>query len=113
MNTEKRPWGKFTVIEDEKTYKLKRIAVEPGQRLSYQSHKKRDENWTIVNGTAAVTLNGKKYELKYGESVFIERNVKHRIENTGNNIVEFIEVQTGEYFGEDDIIRYEDDYNRS
>ena len=112
IETEDRPWGRFFVLHDELTYKLKRIEVDPGGRLSYQYHLKRSEAWTIVEGTATITLDGRIIECSKGETVLIPKEVKHRIENKGSKKVVFIEVQTGNYFGEDDIVRIEDDYNR-
>ena len=112
MYSEERPWGSFTILEESDRYKVKRIDVKPGQRLSYQSHKKRDELWMIVEGIAVITLDGKETEKKYGEFVTIKKEQKHRIENRGGENVSFIEIQTGSYFGEDDIIRYQDDYSR-
>ena len=109
---EERPWGRFLVLHDEPTYKLKRIEVDPDGRLSYQYHKKRSEAWTIVEGSALITLNGQTKEYSKGDTVLIPQGVKHRIENKGSKKVIFIEVQTGTYFGEDDIVRIEDDYNR-
>ena len=107
-----RPWGKYYVLQDEENFKLKRIEVNPGQRLSYQYHFKRQEFWTVVQGEAVVKLEGEDHFLKYGESIFIPTGAKHRIENRGNEVLAFIEVQTGTYFGEDDIVRIEDDYER-
>lgn len=113
MYTEERPWGSFTILEDTPTYKSKRINVKPKQRLSYQSHEKRDELWIIVAGQAKVTLDGVDIILSYGENIVILKQQKHRIENIGDTDVIFIEVQTGTYFGENDIIRYDDDYKRA
>ncbi|MDG1272288.1 MAG: phosphomannose isomerase type II C-terminal cupin domain [Flavobacteriaceae bacterium] len=112
MESEERPWGRFFVIHDQPKYKLKRIEVDPGGRLSYQYHHKRSEAWTIIDGVGDITLNGinKKYEA--GETILIAQGVKHRIENKKSKKLVFIEVQTGTYFGEDDIVRIEDDYNR-
>lgn len=107
-----RPWGKYYVLEDEANYKLKRIEVNPGHRLSYQYHHHRQEFWTIVQGEAVVVLDGVEHEVKYGESIFIPLGAKHRIENRSSELLVFIEVQTGTYFGEDDIVRIEDDYDR-
>ena len=112
LETEERPWGRFFVLHDEPTYKLKRIEVDPGRRLSYQYHHKRSEAWTIVEGVGTITLNGYIKDYSKGETVLIPQGVKHRIENKGSKKVVFIEVQTGTYFGEDDIVRIEDDYNR-
>ena len=113
LETEERPWGRFFVLHDEPTYKLKRIEVDPGRRLSYQYHHKRSEAWTIVEGEATITLDGYIKDYSKGETVLIPQGVKHRIENKGSKKVVFIEVQTGTYFGEDDIVRIEDDYNRA
>lgn len=107
-----RPWGKYYVLADESDYKLKRIEVNAGQRLSYQYHHKRQEQWTIVKGEAVVILDGIEHTVKYGESIFIPLGARHRIENRTDSTVVFIEVQTGTYFGEDDIVRVEDDYKR-
>ena len=110
---EQRPWGRFYVLHDETSYKLKRIEVDAGGRLSYQYHLKRSEAWTIVEGTGTITLDGVLKEYNSGETILIPQGVKHRIENKGTKKVVFIEVQTGTYFGEDDIVRIEDDYNRA
>ena len=112
IETEQRPWGSFYVIHDEKKYKLKRIEVESGQRLSYQYHKKRAETWIIVEGEATVTIEEKIKKYNEGQTVIIPKGAKHRVENTRSDKLIFIEVQTGSYFGEDDIIRLQDDYNR-
>lgn len=106
------PWGFWTVLEDSPTYKVKRVDVLPGKRLSYQLHYKRSEHWMVVQGEALVTLDDKKIPLKVGEYIDIPFGAKHRIENPGTAIMSFIEVQQGTYFGEDDIIRLEDDYGR-
>ena len=111
--TEQRPWGSFTVLEDCQTYKVKRIEVLPGKRLSYQKHEKRAEHWVIVKGEAVVTLEGQEISLSPGHAVDIGRMAAHRIGNPGKDLLTFIEVQRGDYFGEDDIIRLEDDYGRS
>ena len=113
MLTEKRPWGSFTVLEESCGYKVKRIEVLPGCRLSYQSHKKRDELWMIVSGTGIMSIDGNDMEISYGEFVKIKKEQKHRIGNRSGEKLVFIEIQTGEYFGEDDIIRYSDDYSRT
>ena len=110
---EKRPWGAFFVLSDEKDFKIKKIEVNPSKRLSYQFHNKRSELWYILNGEGIVTINEKKTKVKEGSVVKIKKLEKHRIENNSSKILTFIEIQTGTYFGEDDIRRYEDDYNRS
>tara|TARA_Y100001935_G_scaffold253834_1_gene261162 strand:+ start:51 stop:392 length:342 start_codon:yes stop_codon:yes gene_type:complete len=112
MEESNRPWGKYTVIKDESNFKLKIIEVNPGQRLSYQYHNKRSEVWTIVEGNGEVIIDGKKNSLKYGDCIKIDKTSKHRIHNNSDAILKFIEVQTGSYFGEDDIVRIDDDYNR-
>jgi mannose-6-phosphate isomerase len=112
LEKEERPWGRYFVIQDETNYKLKKIEVEPGQRLSYQYHFKRSEAWTIIEGEAIVTLDGIENTYTKGETVLIPQGMKHRVENKNTNLLAFIEVQTGSYFGEDDIVRIEDDYNR-
>ena len=107
-----RPWGRYYVLADEPNYKLKRIEVMPGQRLSYQYHHHRQEHWVVIEGEANVVLNEENHRVAYGESIFIPQGAKHRIENNADKLFVFIEVQTGTYFGEDDIIRLEDDYSR-
>jgi len=109
---EERPWGSFEHLLDEKYCKVKRIIVLPGHKLSYQFHFKRSEAWVIVQGTATVTLDGKEIEYKEGEIVDIPVRTKHRVENKHEEDLIFIETQTGTYFGEDDIVRIEDDYGR-
>ena len=113
MNSETRPWGRYEVIEESATHKVKSIFVAPGKRLSYQRHKFRAEHWFIVSGTADVTVDGKVTRMSAGESIDIAIGSLHRIHNVGNDEVIFIEVQTGTYFGEDDIVRLEDDFGRN
>ena len=111
---DERPWGSFTVLDDhEAEHKVKRLVVTPGKRLSYQVHAKRAEHWYIVSGVATVTLNGDVFDRLPGESVDIPIGTAHRCENKGDVPVIFVEVQTGTYFGEDDIVRLEDDFGRS
>jgi mannose-6-phosphate isomerase len=111
---DERPWGSFTVIdEDFSDHKVKRLVVEPGKRLSYQRHHKRAEHWFVVSGTATVTLDGVEYEVPAGSSIDVGLGQAHRCENRGTTPVVFIEVQTGTYFGEDDIERLEDDFGRA
>jgi mannose-6-phosphate isomerase len=108
-----RPWGNYTVLSDDAPdHKVKCIVVAPGKRLSYQRHAKRAEHWFIVAGTARVTLDGTVTELVPGQSIDIPLGAAHRIANEGNSEVMFIEVQHGTYFGEDDIVRLEDDFGR-
>ena len=108
-----RPWGFYQVLADEDTFKSKRIVVYPQKRLSLQRHQRRAEHWYILEGHAEVTLDDKILELGPGESVNIPKGSRHRIKNTGSEDVVFIEVQTGDYFGEDDIERLEDDFGRA
>jgi mannose-6-phosphate isomerase len=110
---EERPWGSFTVLDDGDAYKVKRIEVLPGKRLSYQRHSRRSEHWFVVRGTAKVTLNGVEILVNAGATVDIGIGDAHRVENpdTSETLV-FIEIQTGDYFGEDDIVRLADDFGR-
>ncbi len=111
---DERPWGSFTVLDDETSdHKVKRIVVAPGKRLSYQTHSQRAEHWFIVSGIATVTLDGDELTCTAGQGVDIGLGVAHRCENRGTEPVVFIEVQTGTYFGEDDIVRLEDDFGRA
>ena len=107
-----RPWGSYEVLLDSKDCKVKRIVVQPNQRLSYQYHHYREEFWTVVKGQAVVTLDGKEMTLNQRQQVHIPFKAKHRIANKIEEPLIFIEIQMGTYFGEDDIIRIEDDYNR-
>ena len=113
LEHDERPWGSYTVLSDEDDHKVKRIVVRPGKRLSYQTHARRAEHWYVVSGTATVTLDGEERDVRPGEAVDIPRGMAHRCANQGEQDVVFIEVQRGDYFGEDDICRLEDDYGRS
>ncbi len=108
-----RPWGSYTLLEEGPGFKVKRITVYPGERLSLQLHHKRAEQWVVVRGTARVTRGDDTFDLGPGETVHIPRAEKHRLENPGTSLMELIEVQTGSYLGEDDIVRLEDDYGRT
>jgi len=108
-----RPWGFYIVLSDESDHKVKRIIVYPGKRLSLQRHRRRSEHWHMVSGEALVTLDDKEIRLKKGESVDIPANAAHRIKNIGTENVILIEIQQGDYFGEDDIERIEDDFGRA
>jgi mannose-6-phosphate isomerase len=111
---DQRPWGSYRILDEGENYKVKRIEVLPGKRLSYQRHARRAEHWFIVNGTAKVTLNGVEMLVKMGETVDVGRQDAHRVENPDpEELLIFIETQTGDYFGEDDIVRLEDDFGRS
>lgn len=107
-----RPWGEYQVLEDAPSHKVKRITVNPGGRLSLQYHHHRAEVWTIIKGTGTITINEVIKDYKVGEVAQIPQGAHHRIENRTDQPVQFIEVQYGTYFGEDDIVRIEDDYNR-
>jgi len=110
---EQRPWGSFTVLDESDNYKVKRLEVLPGKRLSYQQHSRRAEHWFIVRGTAKVTLNGVEILVRTGEAIDIRIADRHRVENPDpTELLVFIETQTGDYFGEDDIVRLEDDFER-
>ena len=112
MSQSTRPWGRYEILQESDSHKVKCIWVTPGKRLSYQRHQKRAEHWFMVAGSARVTLNGVVSELKAGQTVDIGIGDLHRIENIGSDDLVFIEVQSGSYFGEDDIERIEDDYGR-
>ncbi len=111
--SENRPWGSFHVLDESQGYKVKRIVVKEGGRLSLQSHKHRAEHWTVVEGTATVTVDVKVAAMTRGQAVDIPLGAKHRLENLHKGEVTLIEVQFGAYLGEDDIIRYEDAYARA
>jgi mannose-6-phosphate isomerase len=106
------PWGYYKTILEYPFTKVKMILVKPDEILSYQYHYKRSEVWTIVQGTAKVKIDGMRYIKKVGDVIQLPKEVKHQIENIGKNDLIFIEVQLGEYFGEDDIVRLEDKYGR-
>jgi len=110
---EHRPWGSFEHLLDCEYCKVKRIIVKPGHKLSYQYHHKRNEVWVVVQGVATVTLDDKVVDIRETEIVNIPVTTKHRVENKGTEDLVFIETQTGTYFGEDDIVRLEDDYGRN
>ena len=107
-----RPWGRYFILDESDVHKVKRIEVLPGKRLSYQRHKFRAEHWLIVKGEGLFTLDGMLHRVSAGDSVDIEVGQLHRIENDSSDPLIFIEVQTGTYFGEDDIERVEDDFGR-
>ncbi len=111
--TELRPWGSFTVLEEGRGYKIKRIEVKPGHRLSLQMHHHRSEHWIIVSGTAKVICSDKEVTLINNQSTYVPQCTIHRLENPGVIPLILIEVQNGEYLGEDDIIRFQDDYARN
>jgi mannose-1-phosphate guanylyltransferase/mannose-6-phosphate isomerase len=107
-----RPWGSYTILEDADDCKVKRLVVKPGQVLSLQLHHRRSEHWTVVKGTAKVRLGNEEFLLEANQSTFVPIETLHRLENPGDTDIHLIEVQTGDYFGEDDIERLEDIYGR-
>jgi len=109
---DRRPWGTFTVLDEGDTFKVKRIEVLPGKRLSYQKHTQRAEHWVVVEGTARVTLDDRDIVVERGQAIDIPIGSAHRVENPGDELLVFIEVQRGSYLGEDDIIRLQDDFGR-
>ena len=110
---DERPWGSFTVLDEGEGFKVKRIEVLPAKRLSYQKHARRAEHWFVVEGTAKITLDGAEIIKKAGEAIDIPLGAAHRVENPGEELMVFIEVQRGDYLGEDDIVRLEDDFGRN
>ncbi len=109
---EERPWGSFEVLHDGAEFKVKILTVLPGKRLSLQSHEKREENWVVTQGTAFIQIDDEYVELAIGQHIFIPKTMKHRLENKTELPLTVIETQTGTYFGEDDIVRYADDFQR-
>lgn len=107
-----RPWGTYTILEDSLGYKIKRIEVKPGKRLSLQKHKHRNEHWVVVSGRATVTINDKTFALNQNESTYIKAGDIHRLSNDTDELLVIIEAQVGSYTGEDDIVRIEDDFKR-
>ena len=108
-----RPWGKYEVLTESEGYKVKRISVVPGGQLSLQSHQHRAEHWVVVAGIATVTLGEVVQKVVVNEHVYVPPKVKHRLENATRQPLVLIEVQSGSYLGEDDILRFEDIYGRS
>jgi len=113
LERDERPWGSFEVLVDAPDHKVKQIVVKPGKRLSYQVHARRSEHWFIVRGNGVVTLNDTRVPVAPGTAIDISLGASHRIENNGSDDLIFVEVQHGEYFGEDDIVRLEDDFGRA
>ena len=110
--SESRPWGSFTILDEGMGYKVKRISVKPGEKLSLQYHNHRFEHWTVVQGEASVTIGDRTKPLKINESAYIPLKEKHALANEGQELMQLIEVQIGDYLGEDDIVRLEDRYGR-
>lgn len=111
--SEERPWGSFTILYEGREFKVKILDVVPGRRLSYQRHNRRAERWTVVKGKATVVIDDVSSVHGVGDVVYIEKGQKHRLINEGVEMLRIIEVQIGDYFGEDDIERFEDDFGRS
>lgn len=110
--TVRRPWGSYTVLEESANFKIKRIVVNPGAKLSMQMHKHRSEHWVVVSGQATITNGEVQFTLEENQSTYIPKTHRHRLENAGPEPLSIIEVQCGEYVGEDDIVRFEDNYGR-
>jgi mannose-6-phosphate isomerase len=111
--SETRPWGSWHVIDVDRGYKVKRIHVDPGCRLSYQTHDHRSEHWVVIFGKATCTIEGRTVVAGPGESIDVPQGCRHRLANEGPEELVVIEVQRGHYTGEDDIHRFEDDYGRT
>lgn len=109
---DERPWGSYTVLDDAPGHKVKRIEVLVGKRLSYQRHSRRAEHWFVVSGEGRVTRDGVDTDVRPGDAIDVATGVAHRMANTGSAPLVFVEVQHGDYFGEDDIVRLDDDYGR-
>ncbi len=112
MEFDERPWGNYLVLDEGAGYKVKRIVVHPGRRLSLQRHRRRHEHWIVITGTARVTRNDEVFDLESRQTVDIPLGALHRIENPGSDPLVIIEVQHGDYLGEDDIERISDDFGR-
>ena len=108
-----RPWGTYRTIEQRANYQLKHIVVKPGKRLSLQYHHHRDEHWTVIKGKGTVQLDEESIDLELNGRVFIPKLAKHRMSNNTQEDVEFLEIQIGDYLGEDDIVRIQDDFGRN
>ena len=113
MDVHQRPWGEFLVLDEQPGFKVKRITVNPGQRASLQSHRHRHEHWTVVTGILTVVVDERTMTLGAGQSLDIPFGARHRPENNSGAPASFIEIQFGDYLGEDDIIRHADDYGRN
>ena len=113
MNYEEKPWGNYRVLHKEKGIQVKRIEVKPGCRLSLQKHARRSEKWTVVSGSGVVALGPKEISVRKGSFVDVPVGEVHRMHNTGSDLLVFIEIQFGDYLGEDDIVRLQDDFGRT
>jgi mannose-6-phosphate isomerase len=112
LESEDRPWGSWHVIDVEPGFKVKRIHVNPGSRLSLQTHEHRSEHWVVIRGTATATVDEDTSQVRTGESIDVPLGAKHRLANEGDEELVIVEVQLGGYTGEDDIVRLQDDYGR-
>jgi len=112
MHFEERPWGNFTVLHTDENCQVKKLVVNPGKRISLQSHKFRAEHWFIVSGQGVAELDGVEMQVQSGDSIDVPIGSKHRISSSSAEPLVFIEIQTGSSFSEDDIVRYEDDFGR-
>jgi len=110
--TDERPWGSYEVLEERPGFKVKRLEVKPGARLSLQRHSRRSEHWVVVEGVADVVCGDSELQLEKGKHIHIPAETNHRLGNSANYPLTLIEVQLGDYLGEDDIVRLEDDYKR-
>ena len=113
LEYDERPWGNYQVLDEGPGFKVKRITVHPGKRLSLQKHARREEHWVVVAGHGVATLDDERVEIGPRDAVDVRTGAVHRIENTGAEPFVMIEVQHGEYLGEDDIVRFEDDFGRT
>jgi mannose-1-phosphate guanylyltransferase len=107
-----KPWGYYCILQETLSYKEKKLIIYPQKRISLQKHNKRNEMWFIIQGVAEIIINNKTLKLDKNKKIFIPKNAIHRVKNIGTNNLIIKELQTGDYFGEDDIIRFEDDYGR-
>ena len=105
--------GHYDSIDNGENFQVKRLSIKPGMKLSLQLHHKRAEHWVVVTGTATITRGDEKFQLKENESTYIPVGMKHRLENATDSALEIIEVQSGSYLGEDDIVRFDDDFGRN
>ena len=112
LESEDRPWGSWHVLDVEDGFKIKRIHVNPGSRLSLQTHEHRSEHWVVINGVATATVDGSTTQVSKGESIDVPLGAQHRLANEGDEELVIVEVQLGGYTGEDDIVRLQDDYGR-
>ena len=113
MNFQERPWGSYTILHADENCQVKKLVVNPGKRISLQSHQFRAEHWFIVSGQGTAELDGKEIEVGVGESINVPIGSKHRISSGDTEPLVFIEVQTGTSFSEEDIVRYQDDFGRA